>query len=171
MYVTSRVTSKEIIEALRSEFTDDQIFYCFCHAKSASLNDLGGPDAACLVFDHTEVTLGDLKLSAGDVKLRGNPLVFVNACESAEMSPLFYDGFVPFFMAKGARGLIGTECKTPAVFAAAWAKRFFEQFLNGAPLGETFLALRKQFVEESNNPLGLLYAVHCDTDTQINPAV
>ena len=28
--------------------------------------------------------------------------------KSAELSPAFYDGFVPYFMSKGARGVVGT---------------------------------------------------------------
>ena len=96
--------------------------------------------------------------------------MFINACESAELSPAFYDGFVPYFMAKGARGVIGTECKTPALFAVTWAKRFFERFLDGVPLGEA-VSTCGEFLEEHGNPLGLLYAVHCDGDTLIQPAL
>ena len=118
------------------------------------------------------VTLGDLNLdSPTSIQLPGNPLVFINACESGKMSPAFYDGFVPYFMAKGARGVVGTECKTPALFAAVWAERFFERFLDGETLGDTFLALRREFLEQHGNPLGLMYAVHCDGDTQIQPAL
>jgi CHAT domain len=106
-----------------------------------------------------------------NVQLRGNPLVFINACESAELSPLFYDGFVPYFMAKGARGVVGTECQTPALFAAVWAQCFFNRFLDGDPVGEVCLALRREFLEQHGNPLGLLYAVHCDGDVKIEPAL
>jgi hypothetical protein len=74
-------------------------------------------------------------------------------------------------MAKGARGVVGTECKTPALFAMAWAKGFFERFLDGQTLGEAFLGLRQEFREKHGNPLGLLYAVHCDGDTVIQPAL
>ena len=118
------------------------------------------------------ITLADLDLDAPtSTLLRGKPLVFINACESAELSPAFYDGFVPYFMAKGARGVVGTQCKTPALFAAEWGKRFFERFLDGAALGDVFLALRREFLAEHGNPLGLLYAVHCDGDTRIEPAL
>jgi hypothetical protein len=82
-----------------------------------------------------------------------------------------YNGFVPYFMAKGARGLIGTECKTPALFAVEWANAFFDRFLDGAPAGETVLELRQEFLHEHGNPLGLIYAVHCDADTRITPAL
>ena len=168
--VVSRATKAELVKALASGSADDQILYFYCHAKSADLSSAAGPDSACLVLTDGRVTLGDLNLDAPtSAQLRGNPLVFINACESAEMSPAFYDGFVPYFMAKGARGVIGTECQTPALFAAEWARRFFLLFLDGQTLGEAFLALRKAFLEEHGNPLGLIYAVHSDGDTRITP--
>ncbi|MEP6767761.1 MAG: CHAT domain-containing protein, partial [Acidobacteriota bacterium] len=114
------------------------------------------------------LTLGDLSIFAPiGSPLAGAPLVFINACESAEMSPLFYDGFVPYFMGKGARGVIGTECQTPALFAAEWARRFFDSFLKGKSVGEVFLELRREFYEKHNNLLGLLYALYCDGDTRL----
>ena len=117
-------------------------------------------------------TVADLRLDAPvTVQLSGNPLIFINACESAELSPLFYSGFVPYFMSKGARGVIGTECKTPAIFAIRWADAFFEQFLDGATVGATVLKLRQDFLRDHGNPLGLIYAVHCDADTRVTPAL
>jgi hypothetical protein len=172
MRVTARSTGAEVMRALSDGTTDDQILYFYCHAESTGLTAPGGADASCIVLTDARITLADLDLDAPTTtQLRGNPPVFINACESAEMSPAFYDGFVPYFMAKGARGVVGTECKTPALFAAAWAKRFFERFLDGESLGEAFLGLRREFLERHGNPLGLLYAVHCDGDTQIKPAV
>jgi hypothetical protein len=170
--VTRRTTSAEVVQALAAGTTDDQILYFYCHAESAGLTDPGGPDTSCLVLSDGRIRLGDLYLDAPtSTPLRGGPLVFINACESAEMSPAFYDGFVPYFMAKGARGVIGTECRTPALFAVEWARRFFTRFLDGQPLAEAFLALRREFIEAHGNPLGLLYAVHCDGDTRIEPAL
>lgn len=170
--VTSRTTSAEVIKALADGNTDDQIIYFYCHAEAAGLADAGGPDTSCLVLTDARITLGDLSLDAPtSTQLKGNPLVFINACESAELSPAFYDGFVPYFMAKGARGVVGTECKTPALFAVEWARRFFDLFLDGGSLGETFLDLRREFLEQHRNPLGLMYAVHCDGDTQVQPSL
>jgi hypothetical protein len=37
--------------------------------------------------------------------------------------------------------------------------------------GDVFLALRREFLAAHGNPLGLLYAVHCDGDTRIEPAL
>jgi hypothetical protein len=170
--VTSRSTCADVVHALADATTADQILYFYCHAETAGLADPGGPDASALVLTDAKISLGDLALDAPtSTPLAGKPLVFINACESAELSPAFYDGFVPYFMAKGARGVIGTQCKTPALFAAEWARRFFDLFFDGADLGDAFLDLRRGFLTEHGNPLGLLYAVHCDGDTRIEPAL
>ena len=167
-----RNVKTQVVKALGDAATDDQILYFYCHAQSTGLNDAGGPDASCIVMSDARITLGELNLDASPrIQLKGNPLVFINACESAELSPAFYDGFVPYFMSKGARGVVGTECKTPALLAMNWAKRFFEQFLDGNTLGEVFLNLRREFLERHGNPLGLLYGMHCDGDTLIQPAL
>jgi hypothetical protein len=33
------------------------------------------------------------------------------------------------------------------------------------------LELRRRFLATHNNPLGLLYGVHCDADTRVDPAL
>jgi hypothetical protein len=106
LHLITRRLSDEVLTALRNEATDDQILYLYCHAGAAGLDDPGGPDASWLKLSGgKKIRVKDLKLHAPTrVPLAGHPLVFINACESAELSPLFYDGFVPYFMAKGARG-------------------------------------------------------------------
>lgn len=170
--VIGRTTSAELVAALNDVNNADQILYFYGHAGSNGLTDPGGPGGSSLALTDGVVTLDELTLRApANVQLSGSPLVFINACESAEMSPMFYDGFAPYFMSKGARGVIGTECKTPAYFAMSWARHFFDIFLKGAPLGEAFLDLRRKFLTEEGNPLGLLYAVHCNADTAVDPAL
>jgi hypothetical protein len=170
--LVSRSTRSEVVRALADATTGDQVVYFYCHA-TASAQGSQDPDTAEIIMGTNDrAVLADLNLDAPtSVQLAGNPLVFLNACESADLSPLFYNGFVPYFMAKGARGLIGTECKTPALFAVEWANSFFDRFLDGAAVGETVLQLRQEFLREHGNPLGLIYAVHCDADTRIAPAL
>jgi hypothetical protein len=170
--VTTYAQRSDVVRALARDDNDQALIYFYCHATASTLGAKGGLDASSLGLTDAIVSLGDLNLDAPrDVQLKGSPLVFINACESAELSPLFYEGFVPYFMAKGARGVIGTECKMPALFAEAWAARFFDAFFSGTPLGETFLQLRQDFLSEHGNPLGLLYGVYCDADTRIAPAL
>ena len=170
--VAPRRTRAELLGALR-DGARDQLMYLYCHAVTNAPGDPGGiRNAAFLLTGGERVTLGDLYRESPTAKpLPGNPLVFINACESAELRPEFYDGFIPYFMAKGARGVVGTECKTPAVFASEWALRFFPRFLDGEPLGALFLELRREFHTKHGNPLGLLYNVYCDADTRIQPGL
>jgi hypothetical protein len=168
--VAVRRTTGEVLEAFEDTgATQDQIMYFYCHAVSRSLLEGEGPDASTLLLsDKGRLTLGELYLDAGlEYQLPGAPLVFINACQSAELSPTFYDGFVPYFMAKGARGVIGTECDTPALFAKDWSDRFFERFLKGESLGEIVLDLRREYYFSHNNVLGLLYALYVDGDSCI----
>jgi CHAT domain len=167
-----RSTRHEVVQALADGRTDDQVVYFYCHATAGGQQNGDPDDAAIIMGKNDAATVADLNLDAPTtVQLAGNPLVFINACESAELSPLFYNGFVPYFMAKGARGVIGTECKTPVLFAIEWADAFFDRFLDGAAVGEVVLDLRRDFLRDHGNPLGLIYAVHCDADTRIAPAL
>jgi hypothetical protein len=156
------------------EPTGDQLLYFYGHAQTPEADDPAGPNGAALSFDGQNwVSLRDLRLRDPQNKpFPGNPLVFINACESAGLSPLFYGGFMPYFTAKGARGMIGTECEVPIVFAAEWAKRFFDRFLyQEQTVGRVFLELRREFYENHRNLLGLLYALYCDGDTKIAPGL
>ena len=86
--VTSRATRADVLHALGDAATDDQILYFYCHAESADLADPGGPDASALVLSDAKISLAELALDAPTTTLlRGKPLVFINACESAELSP------------------------------------------------------------------------------------
>jgi hypothetical protein len=168
--VRSRSTVAELVAALKDSEASEQVIYFYCHAQAVRPDQPGGLDAASLTLD-SSITLGNLKLEAPTKRvLSSGPLVFINACESADLSPAFYDGFVPYFMSKGARGVIGTESVTPALFAQHFASAFFDAFLEGQSVGDTFLTLRRRFLQDHGNPLGLLYAVHCDGDVRVLPA-
>jgi CHAT domain len=172
MELTQRQTKADLLNALSTPI-NDQLMYFYCHANTYNPSESRDPGSSFITLTNNErITLADLKREASmDDLLPGNPLIFLNACESAEISPEFYDGFVPYFMAKGARGVVGTECKMPALFATEWALLFFPRFLGGAPLSELFLELRQEFCKQHNNPLGLLYTVYCNGDTYINPSL
>ena len=156
-----------VFEALGAT-ADDKVLYLYCHATSRSKE----PGESKIIFTGEAVSLQQLRNSAPRRdQLRGHPLIFINACESADLTPQFYGGFVPYFLGKGARGVIGTECKVPGLFASEWAKAFFDELFAGKALGEVVLTLRRRFLADYNNPLGLLYGVHCDADTIIAPAI
>lgn len=162
-------TTRADLESVMTSDAASDVLYFFCHAET----DDDDSDASELIMTGKEIiTLGEIKAIAQErFPFAGHPLVFLNACESGELSPLFYSGFVPYFLNRGARGVIGTECRVPGLFASEWAKAFFDGLFSGDPLGKVVLDLRRRFLHDSNNPLGLLYVVHCDTDTVVSPAL
>ena len=167
--LTEGTSADDLISQALGGGAGDQVLYLYCHAEASALDPA---DAKLILSGSQSVTLGQLQVFAPwGSALSGHPLVFINACESGELTPTFYDGFVPYFLAKGARGVIGTETKTPGLFASEWAKAFFDDFFTGKPLGQVVLDQRRRFLAEHNNPLGLLYGIHCDTDTVVSPAL
>jgi hypothetical protein len=117
-----------------------------------------------------EDTLLDAK-----AQFRNGPLVFLNMCESAQVLPSLSDGFIPFFIAHGARGVIGTECPMTATFADPFAREFFRRFFAGQPVGKILLDLRRELLimepdedgNPSGNPLALAYTLYCDADLRL----
>lgn len=167
-----RDTVDSVKKALADPQLADQVIYLYCHAVSNGAGE--GVGKSALLFEgKKKLTLSSLRAAAAinAPPYRGAPLVVINACQSAELSPIFYDGFVPHLTSRGARGVIGTECDTPAMFGARWGEAFFREFLEGEELGEVMLTLRRKFLNEKNNFLGLLYAVHCNGNTRVDPAV
>ena len=57
------------------------------------------------------------------------------------------------------------------LFAIQWAEKFLERLLDGAQIGQALRDVRLEFLQDNNNPLGLLYSAHCDVTTQITPPV
>lgn len=178
--VVTRTNGSDVLKAFADAKTPDQITYFYCHAVSRALGEEDPktkrkytPDDSMLQFGANQaVTFRDFRLRApNSIRLDTAPLIFLNACESAELSPVLYSGFMPYFVDKGARGMIGTECPVPALFAADWAQKFFDRFLRGQPLGEIFLELRRDYFFNHRNILGLLYAVYCNADTRIEPGL
>jgi HEAT repeat protein len=120
-----------------------------------------------------------LKLTYGKLKLgplRGlapgtiAPLVFLNACESAQLFPSFGDdSFVSFFLAWGARTVIGTECRMTVHFAYPFGEAVLDAVMDGIPVGLALLRTRRSFIEK-RNPLGLAYTLYGSACAGFGPA-
>ena len=113
------------------------------------------------------LTLGQLEYVASDYNFPRRPLIFINACESMTMSPLFYDGFVPYFIANGSAGVVGTVSWVPAIFASRFAIRFFEGFFQKESIDDIIARLRREFLAQNHNPLGLYYASYCNSNLSL----
>jgi hypothetical protein len=122
-----------------------------------------------------------IKLTYGEVPLTmmehfssprfaNGPLVFLNMCESAQVLPSLSGGFIPFFIQRGVRGIIGTECPMTSTFAHPFSLEFFHRFLQGQAVGQVLWELRQEFLKRGN-PLGLAYTLYCDADMRLKQAV
>jgi len=103
--------------------------------------------------------------------LRSEPLVFLNMCESAQMTPSLSESLVAFFLDRGARTVIGTECPMTIYFAHAFAERLLSQLLRGDRVGKALLDARRHFIESANNTLGFAYSLYGTAAFRFAPPV
>jgi hypothetical protein len=153
------------------------VLYFVCHAGVKAdargraipgLAWLGLPAGDGQLSELTQRMLSESKQTTAELKT--GPLVFINACESAQLSPEFYENFATYFLERGARALIGTECKIATFFADEFAQELFRAVLSGWPVGEAMLHVRKTMLAKGN-ALGLAYGLHGLADTQVAPDV
>ena len=157
---TYKTVTKEqkVISAFKNRNFKDSIVYFFCHAQSPQDMDATPEDILLRLNTNGEdLTLHRLITRAAGTTFSSKPLVFINACESTFMSPVFYNGFVPYFLTKGSGGILGTLTKIPGIFASEFAINFFKQFFAGESVTDIMPSVRRKFLEEHKNILGLCY--------------
>lgn len=95
------------------------------------------------------------------------PIVFLNACSAADISPLSFFSFRKRFRKKKAAGLIAPSFPIPTLFAAVFAKTVITRYTDEARpmIGSILFDLRRELLDR-NNPLGLWYSVQCPLDVQ-----
>jgi hypothetical protein len=167
-----RFTESAVLDALRGKSGHGQLEYFYCHA-AVDGNEQGDFDRSYIGLTSATkgLTLEDIKLATAGTQLEQRPVVFLNACESARMDGRFYDGFVPKFLAMGARAVVGTDCEAPSLLAAHVGMAFLEGFLEARPVGQIMLEQRKRLIDSYRNPLGLIYRVFGDADVRLERRV
>jgi CHAT domain len=171
--VTEHPNCQDLYDLLNNTDSPIQLLYFYCHAESGLPGETGGVAGSKVILSDGTVQLMDLDIFAPTNRppLKQAPLVFLNACQSAELSPYLYDGLVPYLVAKGARGVLGTEVNTPALFAAEFAQEFLKRFVaGGKSLGEILLDLRCEYLTQKHNVMGLVYALYSSGDVIIQRA-
>jgi len=129
------------------------------------LEDLFDVSDSWLRLTQGKILLSMLKETVPS-QLTRHPIVFLNMCQSAQVLPSLSDGFVPFFIQRGARAVIGTECSMHTGFADEFARAFLTRFLQGQPVGQILLSLRQEYLAQGN-PLALAYTLYADADLRL----
>jgi hypothetical protein len=167
---TRRDTFVELGKALQSASFADEIVYFLCHGKGAGEFEAPNLGSAEVVLsDGVPVRAIDLDKWLSGRNLPTEPVVFINACQGGQLATLFYDSLAMKFLEKRAKALIGSQVDIPAVFAGQYAKRFFEKFLDRqkgdqARIGIIVRDLTREFFDQHQNPLGLVYSLYRGID-------
>ena len=139
-------------------------FGCHAYGAGEELN------AGFVVKKDFHLTLNDIH----GIKLTGNPLVFLNACETGitnedPLNPKAAADFVRVFLRDmGACGVIATEYEVPEGFAPDFAYEFYINFLGGEfNAGDALLRARQEFLRKRNNPLGLFFSAYLEPETRV----
>lgn len=170
-------SSKKTILALMED-PDLAFVYFFCHGRLQELPGhegeswLSTPYLAVGPEGHEErITDRDLrswKLSLPPEHWQETaPLVFINGCHTAELTPDDLISFVYRFIDASANGVIGTEVVVSQHLASEIALTFFGYFLQeGTPIAEAMRRARLDFLRKGN-VMGLAYTAYCDADLHL----
>jgi hypothetical protein len=108
-----------------------------------------------------------------DYGFRNQPLVFLNACQTADVEGLRAGlGFPRAVLNFGAAGVIATACVVPDTFASAFAKEFYRRLLikreapAAANIAVVLMETRQHFLDEYENPMGLAYGLYAGSDQE-----
>lgn len=102
--------------------------------------------------------------------LREKAVVFLNMCESAQVTPSLTDSFFHFFLNRGAGAVVGTECPMTLEFAHPFAKWCLESLMRGETIGAAMLHARRSALK-FRNPLGLAYTHFGSAMMRFEPAL
>jgi hypothetical protein len=147
--------------------TQHNILHFACHCRPCMQYE-DEVDALLISLIEDENTAQEIELETynfSDVSgsFQCQPLIFLNACQSAggvdELRKTF--NLPEKFIQHGAAAVIATACPVPDLFAAAFAKVFYNFFIGEKMMiGKALYKTRRYFLEEYNNPLGLAYGLY-----------
>ena len=111
-------------------------------------------------------------LDAWDLNLTNHqPLVVLNACDTADYTPENFENLLQFFCDRGAAGVIGTQCEVKEMLANAFMVNFFRSFLQQDSVGEALFKSRYSLLKEDLDPRGLAYSLFASADVKLAQSV
>jgi hypothetical protein len=156
--ITLKQNKSAMLSALKA-FPSPNVIYLYCH---------GGKEKGkgfLSVGDDEHLWPNDLV--GGELSWpSSHPLVFINGCRTAELSPDDLLGFVNTFAWCQASGVIGTEISIPESLAREFAVAIFKSLeKSGSSIGEAISAQRLLLLAKYNL-LGLAYTPYCHSALQ-----
>lgn len=127
------------------------------------------PDKSWIQLTSGSIMLDDLYPAVNYFPLR--PFVILNMCESAQVTPALALSFIDFFVTRGARAVIGTECSMRPVFADFVGRELLYALLAAVPIGDALWHVRMRAAKDYKNLLGLAYTLFGSAEANLNPAL
>jgi hypothetical protein len=149
-----------------------ELVYFYCHGGMEPMARSGLPVPYLEVGEHDRLQPGDLlgwRVGSwpADHWREQSPLVFINGCRTAELTPELLVNFVDGFSAARAAGVIGTEIPLSQAVAGEAAERFFRHFrVSRSGVGAALLRMRLELLAKGNL-LGLAYTPYCSADLRL----
>ncbi|MGY2906129.1 patatin-like phospholipase family protein [Bradyrhizobium sp. URHC0002] len=140
---------KQVLTAIRRKPPDASLIYFFCHGTADRLE--------------FEASTAFTPYHVDGEKFSNWPVVFINACDAGNTSPLSFLSFRTEFRKRRAAGLIAPSFPIPTLFAAIFAKAFMERYAGKEAVGSILFDLRKKLLSD-DKPLGLWYSLQCPLD-------
>jgi hypothetical protein len=148
-----------------------ELIYFFCHGRRDLLPGTNLWLPYLEVGDSEKITLEELlswrKKSLKDAWVSTWPLVFINGCHTAELTPDALADFVKFFIDANASGVIGTEVTVADTLASEIAELFFSDFLEkDGNVGKSIRSMRFKLLSKGS-VMGLAYTPYCSSDLHL----
>ena len=115
------------------------------------------------------ITFNDLDAWTVDLGSH-QPLVVLNACDSADYSPDSFENLVKFFCDKKAAGVIGTQCEVKEKLVNAFTILFFSAFFKQIGAGQALFEARQTLLSQLD-PRGLVYSLFAAADVKLTKPI
>ena len=164
-------TLPALLERLRD--AELEVLYFYCHGKRVTLEPSGLSLPALEIGNGERIYPSDItQWAAGDKWPSDHwrhtaPLVFINGCRTAELTPEMLVNFVDAFAGAHAAGVIGTEIPVHQQVANEAAEVFFSHFQRETNVGKALQQMRFQLLRKGNL-IGLAYTPYCSADLRLS---
>jgi len=155
-------------------------FACHCDAHPQSgRSELRFKGDGFPYIGETSIDVVDLKGRLSDFQLKSfqngdlasRPLVFLNACGTADGDPDALTSLPKVFESPFFLGVIATQCPVPDWFATDFSKRFYERLLSGSSVGQALFDARWEMMMKRRNPFGLIYTLYAPPNMKVSRAI
>ena len=163
----------DLMEGLRG--SDIDIVYIYAHAGRLEAPGGGAPDPlirlgadGLLPYDVTTWAQDDWPMNHWEDR---RPLVVLNGCHTAEITPGTLSNFVTAFSeSAGASGVIGTEVSLEQGLAAEAMEFLLPALRSGSSVGDALRLLRWELLRKGN-VMGLAYSPYCSSALRLREHV